>query len=30
MTRMKIQDIITERYINPSPRALVRKYKKQM
>ena len=30
MTRMKIQDIITERYINPSPRALARKYKKQM
>ena len=27
MTRIKIQDIITERYINPSPRALQRKFK---
>ncbi len=25
MTRVKIQDIITERYLNPSPRALLRK-----
>ena len=28
MTRMKIQDIITERYLNPSPRALSRKFNK--
>lgn len=28
MTRIKIQDIITERYISPSPRALTRKYNK--
>jgi hypothetical protein len=28
MTRIKIQDIITERYVNPSPRALARKYNK--
>tara|TARA_R110002020_G_scaffold74892_2_gene191168 strand:+ start:405 stop:896 length:492 start_codon:yes stop_codon:yes gene_type:complete len=28
MTRIKIQDIITDRYINPSPRALARKYNK--
>ena len=28
MTRVKIQDVITERYLNPSPRALARKYKK--
>ena len=27
MTRVKIQDIITERYLNPSPRALRRKFK---
>ena len=26
-SRIKIQDIITERYINPSPRALSRKFK---
>ena len=28
MTRVKVQDIITERYLNPSPRALSRKFKK--
>jgi len=28
MTRIKVQDIITERYLNPSPRALVRKIKR--
>ena len=28
MTRVKIQDIITERYLNPSPRALSRKFNK--
>jgi hypothetical protein len=27
LTRVKIQDIITERYLNPSPRALKRKFK---
>jgi len=27
MTRVKVQDIITERYLNPSPRALSRKFK---
>jgi len=26
MTRVKIQDIITDRYLEPSPRALMRKY----
>ena len=26
MTRVKIQDIVSERYINPSPRALKRKF----
>ena len=25
MTRIKVQDIITERYLNPTPRALARK-----
>ena len=28
MTRMKVQDIITERYLNPTPRALARKMKR--
>ena len=28
MTRIKVLDIITERYLNPSPRALVRKIKR--
>jgi len=28
MTRIKVQDIITERYLNPTPRALVRKIKR--
>ena len=28
MTRIKVQDIITERYLNPSPRALARKINK--
>jgi hypothetical protein len=28
MTRVKIQDIITERYLNPSPRALSRRFNK--
>ena len=27
--RVKLQDVITERYINPSPRALIRKFNKQ-
>ena len=27
MTRVKVQDVITERYLNPSPRALSRKFK---
>ena len=26
MTRVKIQDVITDRYLNPSPRALRRKF----
>ena len=30
MTRVKIQDIITDRYLAPTPRALVRKYNKQI
>jgi hypothetical protein len=30
MTRIKLQDIITNRYLEPSPRALVRKYNKQI
>ena len=30
MTRVKIQDIITDRYLQPSPRALVRKFNKQI
>ena len=28
ITRVKIQDIITERYLNPSPRALSRRFNK--
>ncbi len=28
MTRVKIQDIVTDRYLKPSPRALIRKYNK--
>jgi hypothetical protein len=28
MTRVKIQDIITDRYLEPTPRALVRKFNK--
>ena len=28
MTRVKVQDVITERYLNPSPRALIRKIKR--
>jgi hypothetical protein len=28
MTRVKIQDIITDRYLEPSPRALIRKFRK--
>ena len=30
MTRVKIQDVITERYLQPSPRALQRKYNKEI
>ena len=30
MTRVKLQDIITDRYLAPSPRALKRKFNKQM
>ena len=30
MTRVKIQDIVTDRYLEPSPRALVRKFNKQI
>ena len=29
-TRVKIQDIVTDRYLEPSPRALVRKFNKQI
>ena len=29
LTRVKIQDIITDRYLEPTPRALVRKFNKQ-
>jgi hypothetical protein len=29
MTRVKIQDIITEMYLTPSPRALIRRFNKQ-
>ena len=28
MTRVKVQDVITERYLNPSPRALTRRFNK--
>ena len=28
MTRIKIQDIITDRYLEPTPRALVRRFNK--
>tara|TARA_R110000824_G_scaffold145329_2_gene313592 strand:+ start:549 stop:1043 length:495 start_codon:yes stop_codon:yes gene_type:complete len=30
LTRVKLQDIITDRYLSPSPRALQRKFNKQM
>ena len=30
LTRVKLQDIITDRYLQPSPRALQRKFNKQM
>tara|TARA_B100000287_G_C20346717_1_gene668056 strand:+ start:58 stop:549 length:492 start_codon:yes stop_codon:yes gene_type:complete len=30
LTRVQIQDVITERYLTPSPRALKRKFNKQM
>ena len=30
LTRVKIQDIVTDRYLEPSPRALVRKFNKQI
>jgi len=30
MTRVRIQDIITDRYLEPSPRALVRKFNKEI
>ena len=30
MTRVKIQDIITDRYLEPTPRALARKFNKQI
>ena len=30
MQRVKLQDIITERYLNPSPRALSRKFNKEI
>tara|TARA_Y100001963_G_C6677866_1_gene398374 strand:- start:124 stop:618 length:495 start_codon:yes stop_codon:yes gene_type:complete len=30
MTRVKIQDIITDRYLEPTPRALVRKFNKSL
>ena len=30
LTRVKLQDIITDRYLAPSPRALQRKFNKQM
>ena len=29
MTRVKIQDIITDRYLTPTPRALIRRFNKQ-
>ena len=30
ITRVKIQDIVTDRYLEPSPRALIRKFNKQI
>ena len=30
LTRVKLQDIITDRYLAPSPRALQRKFNKQL
>ena len=30
MQRVKLQDIVTERYLKPSPRALARKFNKQI
>ena len=30
MTRIKIQDIVTDRYLQPTPRALFRKFNKQI
>ena len=30
LTRVKIQDIVTDRYLEPSPRALVRKFNKEI
>ena len=30
MTRVKIQDIITDRYLTPTPRALMRKFNKEI
>jgi len=29
LTRVKLQDIVTDRYLSPSPRALIRKFNKQ-
>ena len=29
LTRVKIQDIITDRYLTPTPRALIRQFNKQ-
>ena len=29
LTRVKIQDIITDRYLTPTPRALIRRFNKQ-
>ena len=30
MTRVKIQDVVTDRYLEPTPRALVRRFNKQL
>ena len=30
MTRVKLQDIVSEKYMNPSPRALKRKFNNEM
>ena len=30
MTRVKIQDVVTDRYLTPTPRALVRRFNKQL